>query len=280
MSFAEIHFHLLPGLDDGPPSIEASVELARAAAAEGTRTIVATPHVHRFYPIDVSSLPERVRHVAGRLRAERIPVEVLCGGELAPEMVARLTQPELELIAQGPPDNRWLLLEAPFSGLDDAFAAAADELRVRGFGVVVAHPERSLRNLQSDWRVLEHELRAGSAIQLTAWSLAGLYGERARAYALRLLHAAPLVAVASDAHGPERMPSLRLARDAPRGWASATHDASSRRSRARCSRQGCRRDRPRSLHESRECHAARGSRAWRRTPIQAPPAGRWHTPRR
>jgi len=211
MGFVEIHFHLLPGVDDGPASMEASVELARVAAGEGTQAIVATPHVSSYFPTDVSSLPERVREVAERLREERTPVAVRCGAELAPEMVGRLSQAELESIAQGPPGKRWLMLEAPFAGLDDVFTQAAEELRDRGFAVVVAHPERSLAGRQSGWDVLERELRAGSAIQLNAWSLAGRYGERVRTDALRLLHATPLVAVASDAHGPLRTPSLKLA---------------------------------------------------------------------
>jgi protein-tyrosine phosphatase len=211
MGFAELHFHLLPGIDDGPRSLEESVELARLAAAEGTQTIVATPHVNSYFELDVGTLPERIRELAARLRQERVPVEVLCGGELAPERVGDLTGRQLETIAQGPPGRRWLLLEAPLSGLHDHFTDAAEVLRSRGFGVVIAHPERSLVEAESGWRVLERELRAGSAIQLNAWSLAGVNGERAREAALALLRAWPLAAVASDAHSPQRPPSLRLA---------------------------------------------------------------------
>lgn len=211
MKFAELHFHLLPGVDDGPASIEESVELARMATADGTETIVATPHVNSFYATDLSTLPQRVREVEDRLRRKRVSVTVRCGGELSPEMVGRLSQVELETIAHGPPGHRWLLLEAPLTGFDEGFAESAAELRGRGFGIVVAHPERSLGGVERSWLLLERELRAGSALQLNAWSLAGLNGERARSNALRLLHAAPVVAVASDAHGPERAPALRLA---------------------------------------------------------------------
>ena len=119
--------------------------------------------------------------------------------------------------AHGPAGKRWLLLEASLAGLDDGFTAAAEEVRDRGFAVVVAHPERSLVNFHAGWRVIESELAAGSAMQVNAWSLAGLYGDRVRINAFRLLHAAPRVAVASDAHGPERMPSLQLALDALAG---------------------------------------------------------------
>ena len=40
----DLHFHLLPGLDDGPGSIEESVQLARLAAWDGTGTLVEVNH--------------------------------------------------------------------------------------------------------------------------------------------------------------------------------------------------------------------------------------------
>ena len=40
MPYADLHFHLLPGVDDGPADMDASLELARAAVAEGTGTVV------------------------------------------------------------------------------------------------------------------------------------------------------------------------------------------------------------------------------------------------
>ncbi|HYB30298.1 MAG TPA: CpsB/CapC family capsule biosynthesis tyrosine phosphatase [Solirubrobacteraceae bacterium] len=95
MSFAEIHFHLLPGVDDGPSSIEESVALASAAAAEGTRAIVATPHVHPQFVVDPITLAARVREVQARLTAERIPIEVRCGGEVDLAMPERLSDAEL-----------------------------------------------------------------------------------------------------------------------------------------------------------------------------------------
>ena len=214
MSQAELHFHLLPGIDDGPSSIEETVALAAAAAADGTRTIVATPHVHPAYDTDVSTLPDRVREVSARLAAERIPIEVRCGAELAHRMVSRMSQSDLETIAHGPAGRRWVLLEAPLDGVRADYNIAAAELRERGFGVVVAHPERALTTGEAGWRAIEHELAAGSALQINAWSVAGLYGERMRTTALSLLQRAERAVIASDAHGEARMPSLGMAIDA------------------------------------------------------------------
>jgi protein-tyrosine phosphatase len=212
VSYVEIHFHLLPGIDDGPDSIEESLALAVAAVADGTRTVVATPHVRAGHVTDPGQLPARVRELAERLQHERIRLDVLPGGELAHGMVGRLAQRQLETIAQGPPGRRWVLLEASFSGLDSGFTSAADELRERGFAVVVAHPERA-RQTPATAAALKHELAAGSGLQLTASSLAGLFGDSARNSALHLMKATNRVAIASDAHGGARMPALRLAVD-------------------------------------------------------------------
>lgn len=214
MSYAELHFHLLPGVDDGPKTLADSVELAAAAAAEGTRTIVATPHVNASLGHDVDALPARVAEVQRELRRHRIPIDVRCGAELALERVAGLSDRELEIIAQGPPQRRWLLLEAPLDGLTPSYTTAADELRARGFAVVVAHPERALQHRDAGWKAVEHEIAAGSAMQVNAWSVAGLYGDRVQRDAIRVLRAPAVVAIASDAHGPARMPALALALDA------------------------------------------------------------------
>ncbi len=214
MTYTEIHFHLLPGIDDGPSSIEESVALAAAAAAEGTRTIVTTPHIHPQFVTDPGVLPDMVHEVRARLAAERIDIELRCGGELDLGMVDRLSDAQLNTIAHGPRDRRWLLLEAPLRGLTGSYSIAADELRARGFAVVVAHPERALGRAEAGWHALEHELTAGSPLQINAWSVAGRYGRRTREIALSLLERAPCAVIASDAHGGQRMPALGLAVDA------------------------------------------------------------------
>ena len=209
MSYSEIHFHLLPGVDDGPKSMRESLDLAALAAADGTETIVATPHVHPQHITDPLEIAGRAAELSARLREERIPVGVRPGGELSLHMVRRLSHRQLEAIAQGPASRRWLLLEAPFDGIGDDYTEAADELRGQGFAIVVAHPERAAQNAATE-RALEHERGHGSTFQLTAWSFAGQYGDHVRALARRLLRC-PGSVIASDAHGRDRMPSLSIA---------------------------------------------------------------------
>jgi protein-tyrosine phosphatase len=214
MNYTDIHFHLLPGIDDGPATLDESVALAAAAVADGTDTVVATPHVRSDFFTAVNELPERVREVEHRLADEGIELTVLRGGELGHDMVGRLLQPELELIAHGPPGGRWLLVESPFAGFDDAFTAATDELRDRGFRVVVAHPERAPDEWGSRWRALRHELANGSVLQVNAWSLAGRHGTEAQAVSRRLVREGRAQLIGSDAHGGRRTPALLLGAEA------------------------------------------------------------------
>src|SRR5918992_1881798 len=163
---ADLHFHVLSGVDDGPATVADSVDLALLAVGEGTGSVVATPHVRSDFLTDVGDLPERVRELQALLDGERIPLSLRCGGELGHDMVGRLSQQELETIAQGPPDRRWLLVEAPFEHFDEDFHLAMAELRARGFGVVIAHPERSAD------ASLEHS--AGLAVELAHGAVAQL----------------------------------------------------------------------------------------------------------
>jgi protein-tyrosine phosphatase len=204
----ELHFHALHGLDDGPTSLAESVELLRLAEEDGTASVVATPHVRTDFVTDVSDLPDRVRELADAAAAEGIHVELRTGGELGHDMVGRLTQLELNVIANGPSTGRWLLVEAPFHSIGEDFHAATDELRDRGFGVMIAHPERSADATLDGGAGLRRELAAGSLAQVNAQSITGGHGPDPRAAALGLIAEGLVSVVASDAHGPTRPPLL------------------------------------------------------------------------
>ena len=212
MGRVDLHFHLLPGVDDGPATMSGSLELARAAVTDGTATVVATPHVRSDFVTDVAELPDRVREVREALVAAGIALRVELGGELGHRMVGRLSQGDLETIALGPPGGRWVLLESPFAGFDADFEDAAEELRERGFGIVLAHPERTPDGAAT----LREELARGALLQVNAASLLGINGAAAEDAALRLVGGGAAAVLASDAHGPRRMPLLTRGIDAAR----------------------------------------------------------------
>jgi protein-tyrosine phosphatase len=207
MERVELHFHLLPGVDDGPVDLASALDLARAAVADGTGLVVCTPHAHM---IDVAELPDRVRQLRSALAAAGIDLEIRAGAELSWDHVAMFDGRSLEAVAQGPPGGRWILLEAPLPGtgdLDD-FEPAAQELRDRGYGLLVGHPERSPA-MNGDPGAVDRVLAAGDRVQLNASSLVGYHGSAARAAGLELARSGRINVLASDAHQPrDRGPVL------------------------------------------------------------------------
>ena len=58
-ALVDIHLHLLPGIDDGPGTLDASLEHAARMAAAGVREAVVTPHVgHPQFDVAVRTDPE------------------------------------------------------------------------------------------------------------------------------------------------------------------------------------------------------------------------------
>ena len=208
----ELHFHLLPGVDDGPADLAGSVELARLAVADGTGLVTATPHVRSLLAHDrLGELPARVAEVVGALRAAAVPLAVRTGAELAHEDLPALADADLEAIAQGPPGRRWVLIEAPLFGDDPAgFLAATGELRARGFGTLIGHPERCAALMEAPGAI-EAELAAGARLQVNGSSLTGYHGPLTQARGIALVREEQVAAIASDAHRPGRGPVLSAA---------------------------------------------------------------------
>jgi protein-tyrosine phosphatase len=193
----DLHCHVLPGIDDGPETIDGSLALARAAVAAGTRTLVATPHVSWHHPNDAATIARLTDELNARLRAEEIALEVRPGAEIALTRLPDIAPERLEHFALG--GGEWLLVEPPFTPVATGLDAVVLDLQRGGRRVVLAHPERC-HAFQRDPAMLARLVRAGVLTSITASSLTGRFGGEARRFALELLREGMVYNVASDAH--------------------------------------------------------------------------------
>jgi protein-tyrosine phosphatase len=193
----DLHSHVLPGIDDGPGSIEGSLALARAAAAAGTRTLLATPHVSWRYPNDAATIAGLVDELNGRLTAEGVPLDVRPGAEIAMTRLADIEPEQLSGLGLG--GGRWLLVEPPFTPVATGLDSLLLDLQRRGHRILLAHPERC-HAFHGDRGMLESLVRSGILTSITAGSLVGRFGGEVRRFALGLVRDELVHNVASDAH--------------------------------------------------------------------------------
>jgi protein-tyrosine phosphatase len=211
MSYVDLHLHLLPGVDDGAQDEDVALAFARRLAAEGVREVVATPHVNGYFRFEITSIPERVDALAATLRGHGIGVRVRPGGEVDARYARNVSDDELDVIAHGPPNRRWLLVEAPFRGLDATFAADCAALAARGFGAVLAHPERADgAGTPAGSEALRALLAAGAVAQVNVCSLLGNNGLEVQETAVNLLRSGLAYVIASDGHPGTRDHTVAL----------------------------------------------------------------------
>jgi protein-tyrosine phosphatase len=205
----DLHLHLLPGVDDGPPDLETSVRFAADVAASGVEEATVTPHVgHPWFELDVAGIPRRTRELQSAIDRAGIRLRLRPGGELHPRGVFSLGAEELATVAQGPPHARWVLLEVPFDGIDEGFLAACDHVRAHGYGILIGHPERAAGLLDGGLRLLRRELLRGAVLQVNVDSLRGDHGEQPRVAAEWLVRSGVAYVVASDGHSGKRNQTL------------------------------------------------------------------------
>jgi protein-tyrosine phosphatase len=199
----DLHCHVLPGIDDGPQSIEGSLALARAAVAAGIDTLVATPHVSSRYRNDSENIARLVGELNTRLLSEEVELEVRAGAEIAMTSLAELDPGELARLGLG--GGQWLLVEPPFTEVARGLDAVLLEFQRSGHRILLAHPERC-RAFHREPRMLESLVRGGVLTSITAGSLIGRFGREVRRFALQLARDGMIHNVTSDAHDHDQRP--------------------------------------------------------------------------
>lgn len=205
----DLHSHLLPGIDDGPATVGDSVEMARAAWESGTRAMVCTPHMHPRYPTEPQTVRLGVAKLRTALLEAEIPLEIHTGGEISLEWIDRMDDDDLNMASYGG-GGKWLLLEMPFQGWPLRLPEILRDLEIRGFGAILAHPERADLVQRGPDR-LRDLIGRGALVQVTAGSFLGDHGPAAKRTAAALLGGGAVHFIASDAHsaGPWRPPDLQ-----------------------------------------------------------------------
>jgi protein-tyrosine phosphatase len=197
----DLHTHVLPGIDDGPADLPGSLAVLAAAAAEGTRTLAATPHVRPDHPgVVPAELGGRVSELARAAAEAGLDIDLVPGGEVDLLWAQRTEDDVLRAVSFGQRGHD-LLVETPYGELPERFEDLLFNVSVRGYRILLAHPERN-RTFQHDRQRLAKLVEHGTLLQVTALSLCSTEKRsRSRRLALDLVRHQLAHVIASDAHG-------------------------------------------------------------------------------
>lgn len=197
--FADLHQHVLWGLDDGPQSPQEMHSLLRAAAEDGIGLIAATAHADpAARPFPLSLYYQRLAEANAYCQEKGLPLRLVSGCEIlycnsVPDLLMAGKLPALG-------NSRHVLIEFDHNAALSQISEAADSLYRAGFQPVLAHVERYRCLVRSPRRAMEAREEYGLIYQMNCETVLHPAGLWKRRFAEKLLNARAIDAIATDAH--------------------------------------------------------------------------------
>lgn len=203
----DLHSHLVPGIDDGSPDMETSLELVRGLAGLGYRRLVTTPHVlSDMYPNTTEIIQDGAAALRQAITDAGIEVELRAAAEyfIDESFDARLRARQPLLTISG---NivlvEFSMITAPMDLQDVLF-----EMQMQDYQPLIAHPERYVY-LSRKKEFFSDLKTSGCQLQLNLLSLAGYYGPQVQELAEYLLKQDLYDYVGTDLHNGRHLEALK-----------------------------------------------------------------------
>ena len=171
----DIHSHILPGIDDGSPDIETSLELVRGIYDLGIRKTVATPHVisdiYRNTPEIINAALAGLREAC---KAEGIDIEISAAAEyMLDDYFMKLLRADAPLLCI---HKNIILTEQSYASPTANLNEIAFDILKEGYRPIMAHPERYFY-YHNNYEQFGHLKDMGFLLQVNLLSLTGYYGK-------------------------------------------------------------------------------------------------------
>lgn len=205
----DVHCHLLPGVDDGFPTVEKSLHALKKLEQRGVKKMVLTPHFMKDYP------DNHREAIMAKFEAYKAEAAQVCGIELHLAAEYMLDACFLDHFKEGfltlDKGGNHVLCETSYMMYEHGITEMIYEIMCAEYQPVIAHPERyeyANREIYFRWKDKDYQY------QLNLLSLAGTYGSNAVAKARYLLKEGMYDYVGSDMHGLSNferfLPGIRL----------------------------------------------------------------------
>ena len=209
----DIHSHLIPGIDDGSPNIEVTLELLNKFQDLGYSKVITTPHVMSDYYRNTPEIINKgLKEVRKIIKENNLNIKI----EAAAEYNLEPTFEELlnggELLTFG--NEKYLLFELSFFNEPPRLNESIWSMKERGYSPVLAHVERYVY-WHDNYDKIDEIINRGVKLQLNIGSLTGSYGPEVKSFAERLVSDEVIEFVGSDCHHAHHLEMIEIARKLP-----------------------------------------------------------------
>lgn len=201
----DMHSHILPGIDDGAPNMETSIQLVKAMIEFGYKKLIATPHIYQsLYPNTTSTIEQSFQALTVALMESNIDIPLSAAAEyFMDEHFEQLLDQDQILTLPG----KHVLVEMSFMAANPKLHEIIFKLCTKGYQPILAHPERYLY-YSKDLTQMEEIKNYGCKLQVNLLSLQGYYGKPVEKFALQLLQEKLVDFLGTDLHHAKHKDSL------------------------------------------------------------------------
>lgn len=204
---ADMHNHLLPGIDDGSPDVETSLKLAEALVTLGYKKLICTPHVlSDVHPNNKQTISEAFKQLKSHTDTILPQLSVGYAAEFMVDFEFETIVKDNNLLSFGP-DN-YVLIEMSYLVESPNLRNMIFALLTSGFQPILAHPERYMY-LHHQFSIYETYRDAGCDLQLNLLSLSGYYGVPVKRMAEKLIERGLITWLGTDMHHERHLEALQ-----------------------------------------------------------------------
>lgn len=198
-AFADLHQHVLWGLDDGPKTPEQMHAMLGMAVRDGIGLIAATTHAYPgLRAFDMETYLARLNEANRYCREQGWALRVMGGCEIhySDNVADLLRAGRLPTLGE----SRMVLIEFDQDASAEEIEEAADRLYLAGCQPIIAHVERVGCLVRSPRKAMEIREEHGVFFQMNCATVLHPRGFRTGHFVRKMLEAQAIDLVATDAH--------------------------------------------------------------------------------
>ncbi len=209
---ADMHSHLLPGIDDGSVDMENSIELISALQSMGFKKLITTPHIFwDMYKNTTEIIREKEALVNAELKLRGIDVQLEAAAEYYVDEHFEELIAKNDILSFG---DKYVLFELSFDTEQINYKRAVFNLQLSGYKPILAHPER-YEYWHNNFSKYEDIADRGILIQINTNCLTGHYGPGVKRISERLIEADLVDFIGTDTHHVGHLNLLEATRRSP-----------------------------------------------------------------